>query len=75
MLNRQDVLWAKATSVTRQALSQRLLSFPYSIFERVFKDLMPQLKARWAERTRPITPSISYALKSSALCEYYAAES
>ena len=64
MLNREDLLWAKATQVSRQALAQRFLSFPHSIFERVFKDLMPQLKDRWAKRTRPIAPSIAYGLKS-----------
>ena len=64
MLNREDLLWAKATKVSRQAVSQRFLSFPHSVFERVFKALLPQLKERWARRTRPVAPSIAYGLKS-----------
>lgn len=64
LLNREDLLWAKATTVSRQAVSQRFLRFPHSIFERVFKELLPQLKNRWAQRTRPVAPSIAYGLKS-----------
>ena len=64
MLNRDDVLWAKATKVSRQAVSQRFLSFPASVFERVFKELLPQLKDRWAQRSRPVAPSIAYGLKT-----------
>ena len=64
LLNREDLLWAQATTVSRQAVSQRFLRFPHSIFERVFKELLPQLKERWAHRTRPVAPSITYGLKS-----------
>ncbi|NEO34543.1 MAG: hypothetical protein F6K36_29950 [Symploca sp. SIO3C6] len=38
LLNREDLLWANAVKVTRQAVSQRFLVFPASVFERVFKD-------------------------------------
>ena len=38
MLNRQDLLWAKATQVSRLALAQRFLEFPASVFERVLQD-------------------------------------
>ena len=64
MLNRDDLLWAKATKVSRQAVSQRFLSFPASVFERVFKALLPQLKERWAQRSRPVADSITYGLKN-----------
>jgi len=37
MLNRDDVLWAKAVRVSRQAVSERFLSFPYGLFEQVFR--------------------------------------
>jgi len=63
MLNRQDLLWSKAVGVSRQALSERFLSFPYQLFEGVFADLVPRLKARWAQRKRPLPPSVSYAMK------------
>ena len=63
MLNRKDLLWAKAVSVSRQAMSERFLSFPYALFEGVFQDLAPRLKARWAQRHRPLPPSVAYAMK------------
>lgn len=63
MLNRKDLLWAKAVHVSRQALSERFLSFPYELFERVFQELVPLLKRQWSERTRPLPASYSYALR------------
>ncbi len=60
-LNRKDLLWAKAVSVSRQAVSARFLSFPNELFEGVFQALLPTLKARWAERTRPLPVSVAYA--------------
>jgi len=63
MLSRQDLLWAKAVTVSRQALSERFLGFPYELFERVFQALVPTLKARWAQRNRPLPPSVSYAMQ------------
>ena len=63
MLNRQDLLWAQATKVSRQALAQRFLEFPASVFERVLQDLLPQLKLRWQQRTsRPIPEGVAYGL-------------
>jgi hypothetical protein len=61
MLNRDDVLWAKAVRVSRQAVSERFLSFPYGLFEQVFRALMPELTVRWAQRQRPIPASVVYA--------------
>lgn len=63
MLNRKDLLWSKAVEVSRQAVSERFLSFPYQLFEGVFEDLMPRLKSRWSQRQRPLPPSVSYAMK------------
>ncbi len=63
MLNRKDLLWAKATKVSRQALSERFLSFPYALFEGVFHTLVPRLKAPWAQRSRPLPPSVAYGMK------------
>lgn len=61
MLNRDDLLWAKAVRVSRQSVSERFLSFPYRLFEQVFRDLMPTLTMRWAQRQRPIPASVVYA--------------
>jgi len=46
LLAREDLLWCKATQVSQAALSQRFLEFPATLFERVFFDLLPQLRQR-----------------------------
>jgi len=62
MLARENLLWAKATSVSQQALSQRLLTFPASMFERVLTELLVTLNQRWHERTkRPLPLSVAHA--------------
>jgi len=62
LLNREDLLWARAVNVTQQALSQRFLVFPAEIFERVLGDLVAQLTQRWRGRTqRPLPPSLTWA--------------
>ena len=63
MLEREDLLWATAVKVRQQSLSERFLTFPYQVFERIFEALLPQLKSRWQERTRPIAPSIHHGLQ------------
>jgi hypothetical protein len=58
------LLWCKATVVSQQALSQRFLSFPATLFEQVFLDLLPQFKQRWAQRQRrPLPASVQCAHK------------
>ena len=62
MLARENLLWAKTTSVSQQALSQRLLTFPNSMFERVLDDLLVRLNQRWHQRTkRPLPLSMAHA--------------
>jgi hypothetical protein len=62
MLARENLLWSKAVEVSQQALSQRFLSFPSELFERVFFDLLPQLEARWQQRMqRPLAQSVQFA--------------
>ena len=49
-------------SVSQQALSQRLLTFPASMFEKVLADLLVTLNQRWHQRTkRPLPLSVTYA--------------
>ena len=63
LLNREDLLWAKATKVSRQALAQRFLEFPADLLERVLQDILPQLKQRWQQRTsRPVPEALVHAL-------------
>lgn len=63
LLAREDVLWCRATEVAQQSLSQRFLVFPAELFERVFKDLLPQLQFNWQQRVkRPLPDSVKYTL-------------
>ena len=62
MLAREDLLWAKAVKVSQQALSQRLLTFPAELFERVLNDLLVSLNQRWQQRQgRPLPLSLVHA--------------
>lgn len=64
MLARENLLWATVTSVSQQALSQRLLSFPASMFEKVLTDLLEPLNQRWkARQHRPSPLAITQAKK------------
>ena len=62
MLAREDLLWCQAVKVSQQALSQRFLEFPAELFERVFFEVLPQLKHRWQQRQdRPLPESVQWA--------------
>lgn len=56
LLAREDLLWCRATNIAQQSLSQRFLVFPAELFERVFKDLLPQLQLNWQQRLRRPLP-------------------
>jgi hypothetical protein len=60
VLRQEGFLWTSPVQVTQQALSARLLTFPAILFERVLLDVLPQVHARWAERTRPLPPEIEW---------------
>jgi hypothetical protein len=63
MLARSGFLWCKPTTVTQQAMSQRFLSFPATLFEGVFKNLLPSLRTAWYNRNqRPLPESIQFTL-------------
>jgi hypothetical protein len=62
ILAREGFLWSEPTQVSQQALSQRFLTFPAEIFERVFKELLPQFERKWHSRKqRPLPESIQFA--------------
>lgn len=42
LLAREGFLWIKPTEVTQKALSERFLTFPAILFEKVLKELLPQ---------------------------------
>jgi hypothetical protein len=63
MLARDGFLWCNPTKVSQQAVSQRFLTFPSELFEKVFKDLLPSLRAAWHSRNkRPLPESIQFTL-------------
>jgi len=62
ILGREGFLWCEPTQVSQQALSQRFLTFPAEIFERVFKELLPEFERKWHSRNkRPLPESIQFA--------------
>lgn len=63
MLARDGFLWCSPTKVSQQAISQRFLTFPSELFEKVFKDLLPSLRTAWHSRKkRPLPESIQFTL-------------
>src|SRR5579859_5292685 len=61
-LARSKLFWLEGPLiVTQQSLSQRFLEFPSELFERIFKDLLPALRERAQQRTRPLPASIVQA--------------
>ncbi len=63
MLAREGFLWCRPKIVSQQAISQRFLTFPYVLFEKVFKDLLPSLSTAWHSRKQRTLPeSIQFTL-------------
>jgi hypothetical protein len=61
ILARAGFLWCEPKQVSQQALSQRFLTFPAEIFERVFKELLPEFERKWHSRKqRPLPQSIQF---------------
>lgn len=63
LICREEFLWCRWLKVSQQALSKRFLNFPAELFKRVYLDLLPLLKQRALERTRPQPESITLAQK------------
>ena len=63
LLKTEGFLWCQKTKVSQQALSQRFLSFPAILFERIFFEILPHLKLRWeARQNRPLPESVQFSL-------------
>ena len=63
LLETEGFLWCKRTKVSQQALSKRFLTFPAILFERIFPEILPDLKARWkARQNRPLPESVQFTL-------------
>lgn len=58
MLARERILWTTPTTVSQPALSDRFLTFPAVIIERVLYRVLARLPERQAARTRPLPPQL-----------------
>jgi hypothetical protein len=59
MLARERILWAEPTKVSQPALSERFLTFPAVLFERVLYRVLARLPERQAARTRPLPTTLA----------------
>lgn len=59
MLARERILWSEPTAVSQPALSERFLTFPAVLFERVLYRVLARLPARQAARTRPLPAALA----------------
>ena len=63
LLKTEGFLWCKRTKVSQQALSQRFLTFPAILFQRIFQEILPNLNLRWSARqNRPLPESVQFTL-------------
>jgi len=63
LLETEGFLWCPPTKVSQQALSQRFLTFPAELFERIYQEIVPKLTIRWSSRQkRPLPESVQFAL-------------
>lgn len=59
MLARERILWTEPTTVSQPALSERFLTFPAVLFERVLYRVLARLPQRQAARTRPLPAALA----------------
>jgi hypothetical protein len=63
MLAREGFLWCRPQNISQQAISQRFLTFPACLFEKVFKDVLPHLQGSWQKRKqRKLPESVQFTL-------------
>lgn len=63
ILHREGLLWTGKLAVSQQALSERLRTFPHTLFEAVLLSLLPQMQTRWQQRQRRQPLCIQWALR------------
>ena len=68
MLARERILWTEPTSVSQPALSERFLTFPAVLFERVLYRVLARLPERQAARTRPLPLALATLQTRFAAC-------
>lgn len=68
MLARERILWTQPTQVSQPALSERFLTFPAVLFERVLYRVLSRLPQRLAARTRPVPAMFQQLRARFAAC-------
>ena len=68
MLARERILWVQPTRVSQPALSERFLTFPAVLFERVLVRVLARLPDRIAARTRPHPPLLQAVQPRFSAC-------
>jgi hypothetical protein len=63
VMKTEGLLWSGPVQVSQQALSERLRTFPASLFWRILHDVLPVMRTRWQMRTRPLPTEIAWALQ------------
>lgn len=67
-LAEERILWTQPTRVSQPALTQRFLTFPAELFERVLTGVLAQLPGRSAARSRPIPARLAAVGSRFAAC-------
>lgn len=67
-LAQERILWAQPIRLSQSALSQRFLTFPAELFERVLVAVLERLPVRWAARSRPVAPLLGRVRTRFAAC-------
>lgn len=63
LLEKEGFLWCQKIKVSQQALSQRFLTFPAILFQRIFKEILPNFISRWETRqNRSLPESVQFSL-------------
>lgn len=68
MLARERVLWTQPIQVSQPALTERLLTFPAELFERVLEEVLRRLPGRVVARSRPVPPVFQQIQGRFAAC-------
>ncbi len=61
LLRTEGLLWVSKLSVTQQAISERLRTFPPVLFLNTLLHLLPVVRTRWSMRHRPLPPVLAWA--------------
>ena len=61
LLRSEGLLWVATLVVSQQAISERLRTFPPTLFLRILLQILPALHERWRARQRPLPPVLGWA--------------